>query len=443
MREAVLAVIVLTLCVAGLIKPRIAMLSWIWYALARPDFVAFASRNNNFSTLLALTAMIGGLRYLGHIKTWFRNPICLGILLLLFLSFLSRIFMLMHDDISIDRFNSYSRMIAIILFMPVLLNTLKDLREFMLVIAYSIGFVGLKFGLFGLIHGGVRFATGFGGFMSDNNALASAMVTLLPLCWYLREVVATRFARWLLMLMTLCMATTIVMTYSRGGALGLGLIGLLIVFRSKNRLQLALVMGLICMIPIYMVGKSWTDRLGTVKTPEEEKSAKSRILFAQAGIEIWKDYPIFGVGFGMRNEQFLLPKYIEADGDDYGRLVLHNSYLQTLVDCGTFAFLTYVSILFGTIIWLGFSIRRTRREYPSLAVYPVALQTGLIGFSLTSTFLSEMHVDFVYIMLMGAAIWFEFRRRLRDGTVESEELGEIESAAAGTEDAEELPVAAQ
>src|SRR5690348_7482256 len=129
MREALLAVIVLTLAIAGLIRPRIAMLSWIWYALARPDFLAFASRDNNFSTLLALVAMFGGLRYYAQAKMWIRNPICVGVLLLTFLAFLSRLFMLSHDDISIERFNSYVRMMAIVLFLPVLLNALKDLRD--------------------------------------------------------------------------------------------------------------------------------------------------------------------------------------------------------------------------------------------------------------------------------------------------------------------------
>jgi putative inorganic carbon (hco3(-)) transporter len=439
MREALLAVIVLTLAIAGLIKPRIAMLAWIWYALARPDFLAFASRDNNFSTVLALVAMFGGLRYLAQAKMWIRNPICVGILLLVFLAFLSRLFMLSHDDISIERFNSYVRMMAIVLFLPVLLNALKDLRDFLLVIACSIGIVGVKIGLFGLLHGGVRFANGYGGFMGDNNGLASAMVTLLPICWYMREVVQSKVAQLILAVMAICMVATIVMTYSRGGALGLGLICLVMLFRAKNRLRVGLALGIICAVPIYMVGESWTERLETVKTPEEERSAKSRMLFAQAGVEIWKDYPIFGVGFGMRNEQFLIKKYVEADGDDYGNLVLHNTYMQTLVDCGTFAFLTYVTTLFGTIIWLGFSIRRTRKEYPQIVVYPIALQTALIGFSLTSTFLSEMHVDFLYIVLMGAAIWFEFRRRLGEGEVEPDELGQ---AAEFAQD-EPLPVAAQ
>ena len=415
MREAILAVVVVGFAIAGVINPRIGILAWVWYAVMRPDFLVFAARDNNYSTLLAGATMIGSVRYLPEIRTWIRNPICLGLILLVGLAFVSQLSPVLKDKVASDRFTIFWRMMLIILFIPMLLKTITHLRAFLMVMAFSIGVVGLKFGLFGLLHGGVRFATGFGGFMSDNNALASAMVTLLPLCWYARRLTESKWLRILLLCMTLTMVSTVVMTYSRGGAIGVVVVFALILFRSKKRLQLALVLAGISIIPLYMVGKSYTDRLATLQTPEEETSARSRMVFATAAIEMWKDYPFFGVGFGMRSEQVLIKKYVQTYTDedvDYGSLVLHNTYLQTLVDCGLFAFLAYAGTLFGTIIWLGFEIRRTRREHPGFEFFPMAIQTGLLGFCVTSTFLSEMHVDFIYILTMAAAVWRECRYAL-------------------------------
>ena len=419
MREAILAVVILGCGVGSLLNPRIGILAWIWYSMMRPDFLAYASFQNNYSALLAGTTLLGALRYYPRWRTWALNPVCIGLIVLVFLVFLSMLFAVVrNDEISVMRFNYYWRMILVVLTVPILLRSTKDLRIYLTLIGISVGVIGLKFGSFGLFHSGVRFAAGYGGFMSDNNSLASAMVTTLPICWYMRYPMQSRPIRALMAAMSLGMVTTIVMTFSRGGALGLTAVCLLILLRSQKRLQMLLALAVICVIPVYLVGQSYMERLSTMKTPEEEKSAHSRVVFARAAFEMWKDYPLFGVGFGMRNEQFLLPKYVEQDGADYGSLVLHNTYLQVLVDCGIFAFGTFILLLFGTIVWLYFSIRRTRREHPGYEVYPIAIQTSLVGFAVTGTFLSESHVDFLYIILIAAALWFECRRSLGTETAE-------------------------
>jgi probable O-glycosylation ligase (exosortase A-associated) len=410
-REAILAVVVAVLSVGGLLRPQIAIFSWVWFAIMRPDFFVFASRTNMYSTVIAAVVLLSGVRVLPRFQTWLRSPLCTGLTLLLFLTFLSNRFAIIHDTIAMSRFDGYWRMLLVILFIPLLVTSIDELKTFLLIIAFSVGVLGLKLGLFGILQGGVRFGVGLGGFMSDNNSLASAMVTLLPFCWYMGSLLKWWIWRAVMTVMIVCSVASIVMTYSRGGALGLATITLFILARSKQRLKMGLIIAAVCAFPLYLVGDSYIDRLSTMRTPTDEASARSRIAFAHAAIEMWKDYPLLGVGFGMRPEQMLLPKYVE-EGENNGTLVLHNTYLQMLVDSGTFAFLTYITLLFGSILGLGVSIRRTRREQPGLEVYPIAIQTGLVGFSVTSTFLSELHVDFIYILIMSAAVWFQCRKEL-------------------------------
>src|SRR5690348_15772870 len=99
MREAILAVVVVGFAIAGIINPRIGILAWVWYAVMRPDFLVFAARDNNYSTLLAGATMIGSVRYLPEIRTWIRNPICLGLILLVGLAFVSQLSPVLKDKV--------------------------------------------------------------------------------------------------------------------------------------------------------------------------------------------------------------------------------------------------------------------------------------------------------------------------------------------------------
>ena len=123
---------------------------------------------------------------------------------------------------------------------------------------------------------------------------------------------------------------------------------------------------------------------------------------------MWKDHPLFGVGFGSTNFQALLDRYIARDDSH----VVHNTYLQVLVDSGVFAFLLYDLLLVTTWIWLGKSARRMRQTHPELEAYPAALQGGILAFAIGSIFLSRVTFDFYYILVATAAAWYLIEKQV-------------------------------
>ena len=96
----------------------------------------------------------------------------------------------------------------------------------------------------------------------------------------------------------------------------------------------------------------------------------------------------------------------------------HSTYFQVLVDSGVFAFATYVTLLFGTIIWLEVSRRRMARLATGDHVYPAALQAALVGFAVGCTFLSRVQFDLTYILLMATAAWRNIERDLLSNPAE-------------------------
>ncbi len=118
-------------------------------------------------------------------------------------------------------------------------------------------------------------------------------------------------------------------------------------------------------------------------------------------MNMWLDHPLFGVGFGGLNFIALVPRYLGREDDH----VVHNTYVQMLVDSGIFALLLYLVLLWGTILWLGVQIRKLKNSYSQLATMAIGLQISLIAFAIGGTFYSSQRYDLPYIVLLCCAAW--------------------------------------
>lgn len=400
MREAVLLVVVASLCIIGLFRPFIALLSYLWFALMRPDLLAFAYGAQPISLIMSVVLVVSSLRLWYRFAAPFLNPIGWCFLAMQAAILLS-VFLAVDRSLSMAPYLEYLRIILIPLFIPILVQSTRELTQVLLVMALSLGAVGTKFGLWGLDGGGAVFSAGYGGMLSDNNDMALAFVMTVSLCWYSRHLVQSKWLKVVLFVVSFATASAVVMTHSRGAALSMAAALCLVLVRSKRKLPSLILILLLLAPAVYLVRDSYARRLSTLDSYEQDRSAMDRVENAKAAFAMWKDHPAFGVGFGMNNFVHLSEKY----GGEPG-LVVHNTYLQTLVDDGIFAAALYVGLLLGTIIWLGFSARRMRLIDDHLATYPVSLQTALLAFAVGSTFLSRFHFDFFYMLLMCASAWY-------------------------------------
>jgi putative inorganic carbon (HCO3(-)) transporter len=405
MRELLLSATVATICLVALVRPRVGLYGYVWFALVRPEILAYSAMGW-YSSALAVTTFLGCLRIAGGIRwvsLW--NPIC-GCLFLLQVPILLSVLTAVDPSLCAVPYNAYVRMVVVGMIIPLLIQTEQQLRTLVVVITLSMGFLGLRFGAFGILHGGARFTQGYGGMLSGNNELGIAFAMITPFCYYAGRLTSAWWLKIIFWGMTVATIAALVWTYSRGAAVALVAVLLLITLRSKHRIVALVSIVLVTAPIVYLVKDTYVGRMATITAPGEESSARSRFEFAQVAIAMWQDYPLFGVGFGQQNYSALSSSYLGYDS----HLVVHNSYLQTLVDSGIFAFLIYTGLLFGTIIWLGISVRRARRNSPGLALYPMIFQTSLVAFAVSSTFGSREGFDFYYIVLMCAASWYTLQK---------------------------------
>jgi probable O-glycosylation ligase (exosortase A-associated) len=428
MRDLLLIILVGLLCIIGLVKPKIGVFGYTWFAMMRPDVLAFADPANSYSFFIAVCTLAGSLPYMGRLPRLFRNPIFIGLLILEIPVAISS-FAAIHPELSLPYYWVLVRALVMALLIPIFIESVQDLRILLLVMAASFGFIGVKFGLFGLLRGGVRMNFGYdNGMLSGNNEVGMALAMILPICYYSTELLTMRWQKLGMIFTSFCTAATIVMTYSRGSALALGAVAFMIIKRSQRRMAALVVIAVMIVPTVYLVGPSYLERLDTIKAPTEEGSAASRIEMAKLSLRIWQDYPLLGIGYGRENFRLMARAY----GYTGPSIVAHNTYTEVLVDSGIFAFLFYVGLMYGTILWLGRSARRMARDAPHLVVFPVSLQIALIAYAVNCAFISRENFDFYYMLLMAAAAWYQIA-----GTVEPEELALAEPL-----DENSLPVAA-
>lgn len=399
MRELALVAAVLVVCCLGLVMPRVGLYGFMCFALLRPDELAWSEGKYPFSAALAGATLLGAIRFAPNIPRLWRNPITRLLILLQIPIALSVLFPV-GAFLSSDRYSEYARMLVMVLLIPLLVESQSHVRTLLLVMAGSLGLLGIKFGIYGIFHGGVQYTEGLGN-QYDNNTLGIAMAMAVPLCWHCMSLVSSRLARMALAGMVVTAAATVVMTNSRGASVSLAVGFLYVAARSRHKILTLCAFALATIPSIYLVQDQYFSRMKTIQDYKEEASAASRIEFAKAAINMWKAYPVLGVGFGSRNYAALNDKFLgRADVH-----AAHNTYLQMLADSGSFAYLIYTSLLFGTVLWLH-KTAKTKRERDdgniagSLALATV---TPMIVFLVGCTFGSMQRYDFPYMLLMCAA----------------------------------------
>lgn len=409
LREVLLIIIMIPLTAGSILVPRIGVFGYVWFALLRPDLLSFAE-GRPYSMILAVATLIGTARHVvSHFHELFLNPISRMLLIMVAFTALSVVFAV-NVSLALEPFPSYMKIIIMALLIPIVCTTVSDVKMLIIISAMSLGFIGSKFGYFGFLHGGMRFATAYGGFIRDNNSFSLAMAMTVPLCLGARLIVKSFWMKALLIVMLCGCLGAVVWSHSRTGFLSLAVgLGLMLI-RSKGKMLMLLFAPIAIGGAVFMAGDAYLNRMGTITNYEEESSAYSRIVYTKAAIRMWKDHPLFGVGFGTQNWVALSPKYLGVQDPH----VVHNTYAQVLVDSGIGTFAVYMLLLFGTLFRLETSLRNIRKVDPELEVIPKTLQASLLSFAVGSTFLSLVKFDILYFLLMICASWWTIYRNVME-----------------------------
>jgi O-antigen ligase len=261
----------------------------------------------------------------------------------------------------------------------------------------------------------------------DPNDLALLFVVALPYAFFM-----LKGSRPLMQLMLVSsiglMLVGIVKTGSRGGFIGLLVVGGLILMRGSKQARkyalAALVTGVILFAAV--APASYWSRISTIYNYEQDynftmKEKNSRFAIWSTGLRIFASHPLTGVGiscFGIAHM-----KYSETGLD----ISPHNSFVQVATELGVIGLALFVTIIAVSVR----EARRVRRRFAAsgeddgLLWLASAVEISFIGFVVSGFFLTHAYSPiFCFITGMAAALY----ARDRAGRKENDHGEEIEYA---------------
>ena len=407
MRDLVLLLVFTAGSLVALRRPWVGAILWTWTSLMSPHALfGYAVASMPVATGIAACTLIGLL-----LTKERQNPF-IGLPMLLTLVFSAWICITLPFSFYFDaslKLWERSIKIFIMLFVTVaLINDRRKLQFFIWTLVISIGFFGVKGGLFTILTAGNYRIWGPGGFIGGNNELALALILVIPLMRYLQ----TQYTnRWVQLGLTAAMALSALAalgTYSRGALIGIAAMGAYFWWNSKQKVRWGLLIAVIGVGALSVMPDQWWDRMNTIQEYEADASAMGRINAWWMAFNVAKNH-IFGGGF-MIYELAVAAMY--SPDPEFARAA-HSIYFQVLGEQGFIGLFLWLSI--GVSTWI--TARRLIRmsglhvDYRWAGELGRMVQVSMIGYAATGAFLSLSYFDLPYDIAAVAVLALHFLRK--------------------------------
>ena len=256
-----------------------------------------------------------------------------------------------HPEQEFDRWLQPVKVIFMALVALVLVGNRDQLQKLVWVMVLSLGFFGVKGGLFTIATGGNYRVWGpAGGAIQDNNVLALALVMVIPLFRYLQLHTEDLWVRRALFAaMALCLVSAIG-SQSRGAFLAMAAMGILLWIKSRQKGLIGLLVLITLPTAWWLMPDSWAERMSSIQTYDQDSSAMGRINAWWMSWNLAVDRFPIGGGFAVDNADV----FMRYAPDPTNILVAHSIYFQVLGQHG-FMGLAILLTVFG-FTWLNFKL---------------------------------------------------------------------------------------
>jgi O-antigen ligase len=400
--------------------------SWAFWWLCIYFFFEYVRPQNIYTvidilpwTQLSLLATLVTVRS-DRTVVWVRSPANAPIILFYLLVLLSSLFAFRPSvswstiDIAVNWIVAYFLIITIV-------NS--ERRFFIFLLLFLL--VNFKMSLFGFrtfVMRGFSFArwgvSGSPGWFQNGGDFALQMDIFTPLAivfvYTLRQYWG-RMKRLLLYLLPLSALVTIVASSSRGGQLGLA--GAAAWYLLKSRIGLkAIIWIIIAGWLLYQVAPP--EMLEKFEVSGEDRTSQARLAFWGFGREVIKDFPVLGVGYDNWLDYcwFVKPGGFEVYTPGFEPFVHcldpHNTYIEAAAEIGIPGFLLYVFMILLVFVINARTRVNAKKTGNNFILYTAhALDGGLVGYLISSTFLTVLFYPMFWFQLAFAVALHEVARR--------------------------------
>lgn len=397
MRDLILFAIVFGLVPFIFKRPIIGVLGFTWISLMNPHRLTYgAAYDFPFAAILAVVTLSS--LFFSRERKGFPLTLCTVTLILFAVWMNITTFFAFETNLAWREWDRVMKTLFMTFVALAILNSEKDIKAYAAVVALSLGFYGLKGGIFTLFSGGSNHVVGPSfTYIGDNNALALALVTTLPLIWYLR-LQANR--KWLRLAMTGAVILTgmaIVGSYSRGALLASAAMLFFLWLKGSYKLRTGLIVLLIVPLIFIVMPEKWFARMETIDNYKEDASAMGRINSWEFALNVAKDNATGG-GYRVFTPQ-MFAIYAPNPRIFYDA---HSIYFQVIGEHGFIGLAIFLLLMFSA--WrtgrqaLNFSKNRADLKWASDMAS--MCQVSIIGYAVAGAFLTLAYYDLYYSIIV-------------------------------------------
>jgi len=279
-----------------------------------------------------------------------------------------------------------------------LLENEKASRGMLWTIVLAQGYVGFEMNL-NYLRGHNFAAEGFGGM--DNNFFAVSLICVVGPAIALALASKTWFERGLASFAAALILHTTLLTFSRGGLIGLIAVAVTAVVMMPKRPKNMAAILVTVLITVWFTGPQLASRYASAFVAPEERdlSAESRVDLWLDCLKVVEAQPLFGVG--PANWRVIASRFGWPEGKS-----AHSVWMETAAEVGIPGTLALL-LFFGCAVVRLWPIARTRRA--EINAYDIAVARGVIlsivGFSVAGQFVSAPGLEVpYYIVMVGTAM---------------------------------------
>jgi len=396
MRDIFLTIIIFVLAGYSLKQSRFGIYAWSFLSYMNPHrFTWGFAYSMPFAQIIAVATLIGIL----FSKEPKRIPLTgLTLLWMLFIGWMIlTTITALHPEYAAPQLNKVIKIQLVTFLTIVVIRKNIDLRILIWVIAFSVGFFGIKGGIFTIATAGAHMVWGPpGSFIEDNNELALALLMVLPLFLYLSSSVKAKYIKYGLFLCMALIAVSIIGSQSRGAFLAIIVTGFFLWLKTPNKLLSGSIIILLAALTFSFMPQSWYDRMETIQNYEEDASAMGRIYAWEMAVNVANNR-VVGGGLNM----WVPDVYQTYSG--YERVwvnakVAHSIYFSVLGEHGWLGLILFLAIFLAAWRTSSYIVRRGRSN-PDLVILAQMIQVSLVAYASGGAFLSLTYFDLAWHLI--------------------------------------------
>ena len=394
--------VLVTLVVFGsipfiLYRPHLGILMWCWLGFMNPHRLAWGfAIQFPFAQVIAIATLLGWL-FSREPKRFPFTRESLVLLLFALWTVVTTAFALVPEG-AWPQADKVWKVLLLVFATMMLMGEKNRLDALIWLVVLSIGFYGVKGGVFTLLGGGNYWVFGpSGSFIGGNNEIGMALIMTVPLMRYLQLRSSRRWVKHGLTAAMVLSTFAVLGTQSRGALVGSISVVLFLIWKSRKRLILAPAAVLVFVAAVSFMPQHWFERMESILHYEEDGSAQGRINAWWFAFNLARDRPVLGGGF----ETFTPYLFYVYAPDPENTKDAHSIYFEVLGEHGFVGL--GIFLLLGLLSWRGCSqtIKQARDdpEVGYLADLAKMVQVSLVGYASCGAFLGLAYFDLYYNLI--------------------------------------------